>query len=112
MSRSDDFIKILDAGAKIHEHIAVILEAKAIEAEISTGWTKQLIQTADLNGHQEQLKLSEDFHAQFIEIIEGITKMEGALAQNMKVVLGKNEHSAAETGGLLNLGEVNSELFS
>lgn len=109
MSRTQSYTRILQAAAKFQLNIAVILEAKAAEAEKSRHWICNHLVPHAYDGHAEHVKETMDIHDQLIEVIEGLTKMESALAKNMQIILNQKENpnSLGMGGGfgdLLGLG--------
>lgn len=108
MSRSDSFLEILEASANIQFNISLILEAKAGEAEKSRDWICNYLNHGVYETHEEQLKQPLDMHEQFVELIDGLTKLESALAKNLKIVLNKDDESSSGRdgfGSLFNLGD-------
>ncbi|PYI52133.1 restriction endonuclease subunit S [Paenibacillus flagellatus] len=106
MERSQSFMQMMEASARIQFNISLILEAKAFEAERSRDWVCLHVADGAFGGHDEQLQKSIEIHEQFIETIEGLTKLELALAKSLKIVLNKQEESGGEGfdgGGFGNL---------
>lgn len=87
MSREHAYHLTLDAIAKIQWNVAIILEAKANEAEKIRNWLCTHITNDTYQVHNEQLKTSLQLHEQNVEIIEGLTKLCNGLSRNMKVIL-------------------------
>lgn len=101
MERAESFLRMLQASAKMQHEISLILEAKANEAEKSRDWICVHLNHKSYENHEDQLKKPLDMHEQFVELIDGLTKMENALAKNLKVVLNKKEDSSfGDMGGL------------
>lgn len=101
MEREEAYLLMLDATAKIQAHIADILEAKALEAEKSRAWICGHIHKEVVADHAEKLKKSLEFHEQLIEVMEGLTKMENGLSQNLSVLLNRTgDHGEGGIGGL------------
>ncbi|GAA3408529.1 restriction endonuclease subunit S [Paenibacillus hodogayensis] len=101
MERSESFMWMLRASAKMQHDISLILEAKANEAEKSRDWICVHLNHQCYNNHEDQLKKPLEMHESFVELIDGLTKMENALAKNLKVVLNKSEDSGMDSmGGL------------
>lgn len=101
MERAESFLRMLQASAKMQHDISLILEAKANEAEKSRDWICVHLNHKSYENHEDQLKKPLDMHEQFVELIDGLTKMENALAKNLKVVLNKKEDSSfGDMGGL------------
>ncbi|HEX7057455.1 MAG TPA: restriction endonuclease subunit S [Bacilli bacterium] len=104
MKREDIFVNMLQSIAEIHRHIASILEAKSFEAEKSRNWLRLHMVPSLFAQHKEQLEQSVQFHEQMIEMIDGITKLEEAMASSMKTILGQqDEESPGSSGGLFDL---------
>ncbi|WP_248927676.1 restriction endonuclease subunit S [Paenibacillus hamazuiensis] len=99
MSRAESYTRIMQAAAKFQFNISLILEAKAVEAEKSRHWMCNHLSPAAYDGHATQVKETMDIHDQLIEVIDGLTKMESALAKNMKIILGHNKEEADMGGG-------------
>ncbi|ANE46103.1 restriction endonuclease S subunit [Paenibacillus swuensis] len=97
MNREESFRQMLAAAAKFQWNIALILEAKALEAEKSRNWIVNHLSGEVFADHSDQLKQSMNIHEQMIEVIEGLTKLENGLTKNLKVVLDQDGDS--EGGG-------------
>ncbi|MDF2671578.1 MAG: restriction endonuclease subunit [Paenibacillus sp.] len=95
MKRSEYFMQILDASVSMQYNISIILEAKANEAAKSRDWILNHLNHQTYDNHVDQLKLPLDYHEQFVELIDGLTKLENALAKNLTVVLNKQEEAAS-----------------
>ncbi len=91
MNRNEAYVYIVESMTSIQGHIAYILEAQAIEAEKSRNWLCEFVRDGSFPDHKLQLKQASKVHAQLIEVIDGIVKMENGLAQNLKILLNKNE---------------------
>lgn len=96
MSREKAFLQMLESTATIQWNIAMILEAKAVEAEKVKQWTQHHIHARSFDNHEEQLKESLSIHEVIVEMVEGLTKLENGLYSNLKAVLGTGEE---ESGG-------------
>lgn len=107
MSRIDSYYRLLKAASKFQSNIALILEAKASEAERSSEWICHHLNSSHFEDHGEQLKKTMEVHNQLIEVIDSMTKMEQALARNMQVILGQLE----DTGGGQPDGDQYGQLF-
>lgn len=99
MTREDSYHKMLQAAAQMQRNISLILEAKAAEAARSCQWICQHLSSSHFEDHTAQVKKTIEVHDQLIEVIEGITKMEQALAKNMHVLLGQGEDASDQGGG-------------
>ncbi|MCZ8513580.1 hypothetical protein O9H85_14280 [Paenibacillus filicis] len=100
MSRNETYHRMLMAASHFQLNIALILEAKAVEAARSCQWICQHLSGVHFEDHGEQLKKTIEIHDQLIEVIDGMTKMEQALAKNIQIILGsQEEESGAGQGG-------------
>jgi hypothetical protein len=91
VSRHLSFLRILQASAVMQQHISIILEGKAVEADKAKHWFRNHMFDGGLGGHAEQLQASVDVHEKLIETIDGLAKLEGSLARNLKIVLNQKE---------------------
>ncbi|WP_307589505.1 restriction endonuclease subunit S [Paenibacillus wynnii] len=98
MSREKAYLQMLDSTATIQWNIAMILEAKAVEAEKVKQWTQHHIHAKAFASHEEQLKESLSIHEQIVELMEGLTKLENGLYSNLKAVLGSGEEEGGGEG--------------
>ncbi|TMV53002.1 restriction endonuclease subunit S [Paenibacillus mesophilus] len=98
MQRTESFLWMLRASAKMQHDISLILEAKANEAEKSRDWICVHLNHQSYDNHEDQLKKPLEMHESFVELIDGLTKMENALSKNLKVVLNKNEDMSSDGG--------------
>jgi len=98
MGRADSFLEMLDAAASMQYNISIILEAKAGESEKSRDWICQHLHPLCFGTQEEQLKQPLEMHEQFVELIDGLTKLENALARNLKVVLNREVVQPVDTG--------------
>ncbi|XID95708.1 restriction endonuclease subunit S [Paenibacillaceae bacterium WGS1546] len=103
MSREEAYHLTLDAIAKMQWNVAMILEAKATEAEKVRNWLVHHVTNDTYDAHNDQLATSLQFNEQNIEIIDGLTKLCNGLSRNMKVILNPgaddNEGMAQMFGG-------------
>ncbi|NHN30191.1 restriction endonuclease subunit S [Paenibacillus agricola] len=99
MSRPESFNRMLTAAAKIQLNIALILEAKAIEADKSRGWICNSLDISAYGDHAQQVKETMAVHDQLIGLIDGLSKLESALAKNLKIILNEKEEEEAMGGG-------------
>lgn len=98
MSRERSYHLILDAIAKMQWNVAMILEAKAVEAEKTRNWMlNHLTENAFVN-HKEQISDPLEIHNQIVEVLDGLTKIQLSLARNMKVVLDRGESGSMGDG--------------
>lgn len=109
MSRADSYHKMLQAAANFQSNIALILEAKSVEASRSCQWICQHLTSEHFESHSDQVKKTIEVHEQLLEIIDGMTKMELALAKNLQVLLGQNESES--DGGVGGSGDGGSGDF-
>ncbi|MDT3428379.1 hypothetical protein J2Z22_003971 [Paenibacillus forsythiae] len=96
MSREEAYLKMLESTAAIQWNIAMILEAKAVEAEKVKQWTHHHIHPRAFDTHEDQLKESLSIHDAIVELVEGLTKLENGLCSNLKAMLDTGEE---ESGG-------------
>ncbi|APO47480.1 restriction endonuclease subunit S [Paenibacillus sp. FSL H7-0942] len=96
MSREQSLILMLDAAAKMQWNIALILEAKAIEAEKVRNWTLNHLNGDTFLTHGDQVGEPLKMHDQLVELLEGLTRMETGLCNNLKAVMVQND---SEDGG-------------
>jgi hypothetical protein len=87
MRREEAYHLTLDAIAKMQWNVAMILEAKATEAEKVRNWLCTHITNDTYDAHQDQLSTSLQLHEQNIEVIDGLTKLCNGLSRNLKVIL-------------------------
>jgi hypothetical protein len=97
VSREESYLKILDAAEKYQASIAFILEAKIIEAQKSQDWIRKHMQQS-LIAPEEQFKLSMEIHEHIVELLEGLTKMEQSLGNNLKVILNRDDGGTDDAG--------------
>lgn len=112
MDRSSSYLRILQSSAKFQRNICKILEYKANEAEKARRWVCNHLSSSAYQGHAHQVKETMMVNHQIIEIIDGLTQMENALAKNLEIALGPGQESqglgigGGESGGAMdfNLG--------
>jgi hypothetical protein len=97
MARNDILLNMLESSAQMQEHIAVILEAKALEAEHRRGWVCTHMQIHHHGGCEECGKNSLELHENVVDVIAGITRMELGLAKNLGVLI--KQDSSGDGGG-------------
>ncbi|MFS0872836.1 restriction endonuclease subunit S [Paenibacillus xylanilyticus] len=97
MSREQSLILMLDAAAKMQWNIALILEAKAVEAEKVRNWALNHLNGDAFLTHGDQVSEPLKMHDQLVEMLEGLTRMETGLCNNLKAVMVDNR---AEEGGM------------
>lgn len=108
MSREKAYLQMLESTATIQWNIAMILEAKAVEAEKVKQWVQHHVHARAFESHSEQLKESISIHEVIVEMVEGLTKLENGLYSNLKAVLGSGE----DDGGGEGFGDLSGDGFS
>ncbi|AIQ14207.1 hypothetical protein [Paenibacillus durus] len=98
MSREEAYLKMLESTATIQWNIAMILEAKAVEAEKVKEWTHHHIHPRAFDTHEDQLKESLSIHDAIVELVEGLTKLENGLCSNLKAMLDTGEEESSGDG--------------
>ncbi|MEC0232231.1 restriction endonuclease subunit S [Paenibacillus alba] len=106
MNRNDLYLHMLDATAKLQHEIALMLEARVVEAEKSRNWICHHINSSNLEGHEHQMKQTGEIHEHVIELIDGLTKMENSLNRHMQALLGSNDAGSGDSGGSSGLGNL------
>ncbi|RUS44645.1 restriction endonuclease subunit S [Cohnella sp. AR92] len=104
MNREQAYQLTLDALAKLQWNTAMILEAKAIEAEKVRNWLLTHITGDTYVTHPERLSTSLQFHEHNVELIEGLTKLCHGLNRNMKAVLQPEGEDSEGIGGMGGMG--------
>ena len=94
MSRQQHFLGILEATAVMQDNIALMLEAKAVEAEKSKNWICRHVCNASFPDQELQLQTPLDVHEKIVEVLGGLERMEQALGANLKVILGDKEEDS------------------
>ncbi|WP_019004311.1 hypothetical protein [Cohnella laeviribosi] len=87
MSREDAYLVALDALAKLQWNVAMILEAKAAEAEKVRNWLLNHATPDAYPVQLDQLSASIRFHKQNVDLIDSLTKLCNGLNRNMKAIL-------------------------
>ncbi len=95
-------MNILDASSKIQWNVAMMLEAKALEAEKARNWTLNHMSASSFSDHASQLGQPMGVHEQLVEVIEGLTKLSNGLNSNLKAILS----SDGEEGGGSGFGDM------
>ncbi|MGF7047127.1 hypothetical protein J2T13_001629 [Paenibacillus sp. DS2015] len=103
MSRERSFLQMLEASSKIQLNIALILEAKAVEAEKIRNWIVNCLDADALHCLDKQLSVPMQIHGQIVELLEGMTKLENGMCSNLKAVL---EGQGSGEGGGFGMGEM------
>ena len=103
MSREAAYARMLDASAKLQWNVAMILEAKATEAEKVRNWLLTHMTKDTYTVHSDQLSTSLQFHEHNVDLIDGLTKLCNGLNRNMKAILEpEEEESGGSMASLLN----------
>lgn len=100
MGREQAYLNMLDAAAKIQWNVAMILEAKAVEAEKARNWIINHVSESSFEDHEKQLSDPLDVHEQLVEVVEGLTKLQNGLCSNLKTVLATDEEETGGAGGM------------
>ncbi|OME77986.1 hypothetical protein BK120_25150 [Paenibacillus sp. FSL A5-0031] len=101
MDRDQAYMRMLSSTANMQWNIAIMLEAKAAEAEKMRGWICNHVHTHTFNSHQTQLGQSIQMHDQVIEMIDGIAKLNQGIVSIMKAVLQQEEEMSESYGDSL-----------
>ncbi|MBO7744756.1 restriction endonuclease subunit S [Paenibacillus sp. MWE-103] len=96
MSRESAYAKMLDASAKVQLNVAMILEAKALEAEKVRSWMINHVTPDAFGDQQEHLKAALQIHEQLVEVIDGLTKLNMGMTNVLKAAL---RHEVDAEGG-------------
>lgn len=111
MSREQAYLNMLGAAAQIQWNVAMILEAKAVEAEKVRNWMLNHVHEGCFEDHEKQLTSPLNIHEQLVEVLEGLTKLQNGLCSNLKTLLPSEEESGGGDamgglfGGDLDLGD-------
>ncbi|MBD2848196.1 restriction endonuclease subunit S [Paenibacillus sp. IB182496] len=98
MSREQSYLRMLETSAKLQLNMALMLEAKALEAEKVRNWVGHHVNPDAFGSQQELLQESMDIHDQLIEVIDGLSKLGQGMSSVMKVVL---RHDQEESGDMM-----------
>ncbi|NBD26513.1 restriction endonuclease subunit S [Paenibacillus glycinis] len=96
MSRETAYVRMLDASAKLQWNVAMILEAKALEAEKVRSWMINHVTPDAFADQQEHLKSALQVHDQLVEVIDGLTKLSMGMTNVLKAAL---RHDGEAEGG-------------
>ncbi|WP_223069497.1 restriction endonuclease subunit S [Paenibacillus caui] len=99
MSKEHAYLNILDAMAKIQWNVAMMLEAKALEAEKVRNWSLNHLHAHSFSDHETQLEKPLGVHDEMVEVIEGLTKMENGLCSNLRAILSSGDSGGEDSGG-------------
>ena len=91
MSRETAYARMLDASAKLQWNVAMILEAKALEAEKVRSWLINHITPEAYTEQQEHLRETMQIHEQLIEVIDGLTKLNQGMVSVLRATLRHNQ---------------------
>ncbi|MBB6635846.1 restriction endonuclease subunit S [Cohnella thailandensis] len=108
MNREQAYHLALDALAKMQWNTAIILEAKAAEAEKVRTWLLTHFTNDTHLDQKDRLSTSLQFHDQTVEVIDSLSKLCHGLNRNMKAILEPEGEGAGEMGaffGGMNAGE-------
>ncbi|MFC4596962.1 restriction endonuclease subunit S [Cohnella hongkongensis] len=101
MNREEAYHLTLDAIAKMQWNVAMILEAKAAEAEKVRNWLCTHITKDTYEAHNDQLTTCMLWNEQNIEVVDGLTKLCNGLSRNMKVILNPDTEESDGIGSML-----------
>lgn len=87
MNRDQAYLRMLNSTANMQWNMAIMLEAKAAEAEKMRGWICNHLHSHTFKSQQAQIGQSVQMHDQVIEMIDGITKMNQGIVSVMKALL-------------------------
>ncbi|BBH18689.1 hypothetical protein Back11_00340 [Paenibacillus baekrokdamisoli] len=112
MSREKAYARMLDASAKMQWNVAMILEAKALEAEKVRSWLCNHVTPEAYTEHQEHLKETLLVHGLLIEVIDGLTKLNQGMVNVLKATLRHDQDSGGSDmgnmfGGNFDMGDKN-----
>lgn len=91
MNREQAYLRMLDSTANMQWNIAIMLEAKAAEAEKMRSWICNHLHSHSFNSEQAQFGQSIQMHDQVIEVIDGIAKLNQGMVSILKAVLQQEE---------------------
>ncbi|MFC5405509.1 restriction endonuclease subunit S [Cohnella soli] len=103
-SREEAYHVTLDAIAKLQWNVAMILEAKATEAEKVRNWLCTHVTNDTFEAHSDQLSTCLHVHEQNVELIEGLTKLCNGLSRNMKAILNPDSDDGEEMASMFGGG--------
>ncbi|RCW43397.1 restriction endonuclease subunit S [Paenibacillus prosopidis] len=98
MNREQAYLRMLSSTANMQWNIAIMLEAKAAEAEKLRSWICNHLYSHSFSSQQSQLGQSIQMHEQVIEVIEGITKLNQGMVSILKAVLPDDEEDNGNSG--------------
>lgn len=111
MTREEAYYNTLNAIAKMQWNMAMILEAKAFEAEKVRNWLCMHVTADSIPEHSSNLAASLKIHEQNVELIEGLTKLCQGMNRSMKTILspGGDEDEGGLSGLLGGFGDSDSD---
>ncbi|MFX3632608.1 MAG: restriction endonuclease subunit S [Candidatus Pristimantibacillus sp.] len=98
MNREQAYMRMLGTTANMQWNVAIILEAKAEEAEKVRNWICNHISSDSFIGDQYQLKQSVQMHGQVIDVLDGINKMNQGIVSVLRAVLQKDQDGDQHDG--------------
>lgn len=87
MNREQAYLRMLSSTVNMQRSIAIMLEAKASEAEKLRSWICNHLHNNSFSSQKSQLGQSMQMHDQVIEVIDGITKLNQGMVSILKAVL-------------------------
>lgn len=100
MSRDQSLLGVLESSARLQFDIALILEAKALEAEKMRSWLCNHVDCNAFSSQEELVKEAILVHEQVVDIIEGLSKLGQGMSRTMKVVLRQDQEDKDALGGM------------
>jgi hypothetical protein len=91
-------MRIIEASAKLQLNVAMILEAKAVEAEKVRNWLCNHVTSDAFDVQEEQLEKSLQIHKQVVDVIEGLTQLGQGMVSVLKIIL-RHDSEGSEMGG-------------
>ncbi len=98
MSREQSYLRMLNSAANMQWNIAVMLEAKAAEAEKMRNWFVNHVDGQSMGEEQSQLGQSLQIHDQVIEMIDGMTKLNQGMVSIIKAVVPQDDEDSGGFG--------------
>jgi len=101
VSREKAYLRMLNAATSMEWNVAMILEAKAVEAEKMRNWLINHVTSDAFADHESQLKQPIGVHEHVLETIDGLTRLHRGLTGVLKAVIGGDEEAGGgNLGGL------------
>ncbi|MFD1953708.1 restriction endonuclease subunit S [Paenibacillus thailandensis] len=97
MSRENAYLKMLGASANMQWNMAIILEAKALEAEKARNWICKHVSFDAFDENEQQLRQSVQVHDQVVEMIEGIAKYNQSMVAMLRAVLQTDDENDSDS---------------